>query len=385
MAFYELLLLGSPTNAQRVAVTARIAEVAQEFSLDMPTELVVRHAGDADQRDRAAATAAIYFGGNSTVDLTLLEELAAAKIPIIPVTMTGHKIETEIPAVLHPTNGYFIDKADVQLSGLAAALLECVGLLHEQRRVFVSYRRNESREVAVQLHDMLSERGFDVFLDTHHIRPGSPFQEILFQRLADCDVVIMLDTADYFESRWTKQEIGRAHLKGIHILRLIWPDHTPSRHLNLADMVTLVSSDFDATKHLSQARVDEVARRTEALRSRSIATRHMSISGRLINEVRRMGGEFEGIGLHRSMALKLPHGKRIWAYPAVGIPTAQLLNDIHDKAMTASSTGFPILVYDHNGIGKAWEAHLAWLTEHIAAVKAVPLYNAAWELVEWDN
>lgn len=43
-------------------------------------------------------------------------------------------------------------------------------------------------------HDVLSGRGFDVFLDTHDIRPGNPFQEMLFQRLADSDVVIMLDT-----------------------------------------------------------------------------------------------------------------------------------------------------------------------------------------------
>jgi hypothetical protein len=85
------------------------------------------------------------------------------------------------------------------------------------------------------------------------------------------------------------------------------------------------------------------------------------------------------------MALTLPRGKRIWAYPAVGVPTAQLLYDIHDKAMKASTKGFPILVYDHNGIGSDWAKHLSWLATHITPVKAIPVADAAWELVEWDD
>ena len=48
---------------------------------------------------------------------------------------------------------------------LATLMLECVGLLRRQRRIFVSYRRTESRDVALQMHDLLIAKGFDVFLD----------------------------------------------------------------------------------------------------------------------------------------------------------------------------------------------------------------------------
>ena len=81
------------------------------------------------------------------------------------------------------------------MSELASAILECVGLMRRQRRVFLSYRSVESRAAALQLHDLLTARGFDVFLDTHVIRPGDPFQDVLWHRLCDSDVLIMLDTA----------------------------------------------------------------------------------------------------------------------------------------------------------------------------------------------
>src|SRR3546814_7207947 len=61
---------------------------------------------------------------------------------------------------------------DPNMTELASTMLECVGLLRRQRRVFVSYQRVESRAAALQLHDLLASRGFDVFLDTHDIRPG---------------------------------------------------------------------------------------------------------------------------------------------------------------------------------------------------------------------
>ncbi len=51
-----------------------------------------------------------------------------------------------------------------------------------------------------------------------------------------------------------------------------------------------------------------------------------------------------------------------------GIPTAELLNDVAEKARRAAQDDVPILVYDHIGISEAWMNHLKWLDEHIRAV-----------------
>ncbi|MDF1836151.1 MAG: toll/interleukin-1 receptor domain-containing protein, partial [Alteraurantiacibacter sp. bin_em_oilr2.035] len=136
---------------------------------------------------------------------------------------------------------------------------------------------------------------------------------------------------------------------------------------------------------LSAAVVSEVARRAEALRSRSIATRQLDIAGKLKVEVEMIKGKFEGIGAHRAMALTLPMGRKIEAYPVVGVPTAEMLNDVHSKATNAKHGRYPCLVYDHIGIRPAWLDHLAWLDENIAGVGTLKILGAAYELVGWDG
>src|SRR3546814_17543411 len=112
------------------------------------------------------------------------------------------------------------------MTELASTMLECVGLLRRQRRVFVSYRRVESRAAAVQLHDLLASRGFDVFLDTHDLRPGAPFPNVLWHRLVDFDVMVILDTPTYFTRPLTRTEIGKASRAKIQVLFVICPDTT---------------------------------------------------------------------------------------------------------------------------------------------------------------
>lgn len=272
------------------------------------------------------------------------------------------------------------------MTELAAAMLECVGLLRRQRRVFVSYRRVEARAAAVQLHDVLSARGFDVFLDTHCIRPAEPFQDVLWHRLVDSDVMVMLDTPTYFDNRWTRQEIGRARAKDIQVLRVIWPAHVPTRMTDLSETIYLSSADLEAADGpLAHAVAEDIVLRVERLRSRSLAARYMALTGKLRADILKIGGGIEAIGAHRAISLRLPNDKRVWAYPVVGVPTAETLNDIADKAQRASQSETPILVYDEIGIREAWSKHLRWLDDQIKAVRAIKVSDAGWTLAAWDD
>lgn len=385
MAQYELIVLGSPSNEDLSVLGDRLAETAKAFGMTMPDDLIIRTAKSMGSRKVTSSTAALYFGSDPAVDAELVDELEAARVPIIPVVPVGASVSASVPAEIAETNAFFADPSDKRRERLSAVALEVLGLLRRQRRVFISYRRDDSREAAVQIHDELSARGFDVFLDTHDILPGDLFQEMLWHRLADCDVVIMLDTKDYFGSKWTKQELGRSLAQGIHILRIVWPGHTPSRHLSLSDTVQLEAADLHPSKRLADPVIKEIIYRTESLRSRSVATRHRDIAGTLRIEVERLGGKFEGIGAHRAMSLTLPNGLSIQAYPVVGVPTAELLNDVHEKALAAGHGRFPCLVYDHHGIRPTWMAHLKWLDSCVREVRALKVFDAAWELAAWDS
>jgi hypothetical protein len=381
MALYELAVLGDATDDERARLSETLRAMLDGFGLDLGADVILRTGADIDQRDARSATAAVYFGGAAHGDAAAAKRLVEASQPVIPTVSATADFSTSTPDFLQGFNGHRRRADDTAMVELAAALLECVGLLRHQRRVFVSYRRVESRSAAVQLHDLLTARGFDVFLDTHDIRPGDPFQDVLWHRLCDSDVMVMLDTPTYFERKWTRQEIGRARAKEIHVLRVVWPEHVPNKMTDLAETIYLDKSELEGPDGPIIAKTaDQILLAVESLRSRSIASRYMSITGKFRADVERIGAAVEGIGAHRAISVRLITDQKVWAYPVVGIPTAELFNDIAEKARRADQQGKPILVYDHVGIREAWIAHLKWLDDNIKSVRAIKVSEAGWTL-----
>jgi hypothetical protein len=385
VSVYELGILGEVSGAEREALSNTIGRMVSEFGLTIGAEVILHGGATVRNRDKHAAFAAAYFGGPGQLDIEVAREVARSSVPIIPTVGPSGDFGTHVPEFLRAANGLRRRTDDPDLTELAVALLECVGLLRRQRRVFVSYRRIESRTAAMQLHDLLTSRGFDVFLDTHDIRPGEPFQDVLWHRLCDSDVMVMLDTPTYFESKWTRQEIGRARAKEIHVLRVVWPEHKPSKLTDLAETIYLERAELTgADGPIVDKTADNIVLAVESLRSRSIASRYMSITGRFRAEVEKIGAAIEGIGAHRAISVRLLDDRKIWAYPVVGVPTAELLNDVAEKARRADQRETPILVYDHIGIRAQWAAHLKWLDENISAVRALKVLEAGWSLAGWE-
>lgn len=386
MSLYELAILGSPTGVERETLTETLRGMVEDFGLTLGTDVLVHDGATVSGRDKRAAFAAAFFGAPNMADLEAARELVRASAPVIPSVAADGDFGGQVPDFLQPSNGLKRRADDAAMAELAAALLECIGLLRRQRRVFVSYRRVESRAAALQLHDLLSARGFDVFLDTHDIRPGDPFQDVLWHRLVDSDVMVMLDTPGYFDSRWTRQEIGRARAKDIQVLRVIWPEHVPSKLTDMAETVYLDPAELaGADGPIVDAVAEAIVLRVERLRSRSIAARYLSITGKLRADVEKIGAAVEGIGAHRAIAVRLLGDRKIWAYPIVGVPTAEVLNDVAEKARRADQGEVPVLVYDHVGIRDAWSAHLQWLDEQIRAVRTIKVSEAGWALAAWEG
>jgi hypothetical protein len=163
-------------------------------------------------RDLKAPTVGVYISLQKHPSVSsVIKDLLADGVMVIPLVADIREYTSYVFEDLHRINGLQAEPEDPKLERIAAALLEGLNLLRRTRRLFVSYKRSETQSVAIQLYELFEAHGFDVFLDTHNVRPGEPFQEVLWHRLADTDVVVLLDSPGFLKSRWTQDELARAN------------------------------------------------------------------------------------------------------------------------------------------------------------------------------
>ena len=201
--------------------------------------------------DRHMPSVAVFFGLVpspilSRHDIERLEHLLTDGALIIPVVADTGRFSTLVPPQIAGLNGISLADCGTDFECLAARILEGFGLLRESRRLFISYRRIQTSGVAAQLYEALDAAGFDVFLDTHGVlRPGEPFQDILWHRLADTDVAVLLDSPDFLASRWTEEELARANASNIQILQVLWPGQVEGATAAFSSFHPLTPEDFE--------------------------------------------------------------------------------------------------------------------------------------------
>ena len=253
-------------------------------------------------------------------------------------------------------------------------------MLPRQRRIFLSYRRTETTAAAIQLFSELSARQFNVFLDTHSIGSGVDFQEQLWHQLSDVDVLLMLDSPGYFSSRWTDAEYGRALAKGIGILRVQWPDATPSTKTGTASRLELLPCEIKADGQLSESAVERLCSQLEAVRSLSHALRMRSLMDSVRTAIEQIEGSVEAVGPGRMMQVTLRGGRQLSVQPTLGVPTAITLQE---ALLRAGRTDCAV-VYNHYGMMKQWQSHLDWLSSYVGNSRWVRQSDAAWDFAGWD-
>ena len=375
---YQLAVLGSPTDAQISELEEIVGTAVGMFNLRLGHEVGWEVRPEVFNPDQQRSSAAVFFGGENP-PLANVAKLLERGIPLLPIASDVNRVSEEIPELLRPLNCLAYTANGPQR--VATALLECAGLLPRQRRVFVSYRRGEARDAALQLFDALSARLFDVFLDTHGIPPAEDFQTMLWHRLCDSDVLVMLDTPGYFESRWTSAEFGRALAKGISVLRVGWPDCTPSARTATASRAELLPEEVDAaTGRLADSAVERICLQLEEVRSQSHAVRSVNLVSNLRNAIQTIGGQLVGVGPNKAVYIRLPDGRNVVVYPTVGVPTSTTLHD----ASTNSPDQSVAVVYDHVGLHPRWLGHLDWLGQHIHSARWVKASEAGWQFADWE-
>ena len=140
---------------------------------------------------------------------------------ILPLLPNGADVSESLPPRLRGFNvGYWAKSPGERVDAVIALL----GMVPEDRRVFVSYVRAETTELAEQLFEVLEKHRFDVFVDRFRVPPGVDFQERLEDELAHKSMILVLESASILTRQWVevelafakKHELGRlaVHLPG---------------------------------------------------------------------------------------------------------------------------------------------------------------------------
>lgn len=136
-------------------------------------------------------------------------------LPVLPVSKKDLPIE--LPKRFKELQVAFWD---ARISEVIPNIYGLIGISDEDQRIFISYKRKDTSELAEQLFDCLNHIGFEVFLDRFSIRPSVHFQNRLYQELADKAMIIFLESANFLDSEWVQLEIAFAKKYRLGLLAL---------------------------------------------------------------------------------------------------------------------------------------------------------------------
>lgn len=186
---------------------------------------------------------------------------------IMPVYPIG---ETFLPQELSHLQ---ITSWRASIEEVAPALFAAAGLTSENFRVFISYKQDDTRELADQLFDALSHLQFDVFLDRFRIPPAANFQARLRQELADKAMVVLLESARASSSDWIRFEVGYARKNRLGLVAVNLPGAPPVRGVREHMRVRIVAKDILPNGTLERQELDGVCARLQREHQRSIVRR----------------------------------------------------------------------------------------------------------------
>ncbi|MDP2301048.1 MAG: toll/interleukin-1 receptor domain-containing protein [Ignavibacteria bacterium] len=379
---YQIIKLGADNPLYKEVLDTLYHHIA-ELGLAKEAILEIDESNFKTEYKGNAPTFCLYFGSDAGTfkNIELLEILINDANLILPIASDTTKFKLQIPKELENVNGFELANGN-DIEKLVSCILEGLSLLRLSRRLFISYKRDESSTVAIQLFEQLEKNGFDVFLDTHSIRPGEPFQEELWHRMADTDVVVLLNTPGFLNSNWTTQELAKANSMSISILQVIWPTHKLERDAELSIPLQLYDSDFgnnifkDPTSYLNQNTISNIINQVESLRARSLASRQDNIIAEFIASSNRVGKKAD-LQSEKFITIKRSDGKELVVIPTVGVPQAFTYNQSEELVARIKSkkVAGAFLLFDHRNIREKWIKHLDWLDNYLP-VKTIKIVKA---------
>ncbi|WAH55901.1 toll/interleukin-1 receptor domain-containing protein [Pseudomonas silvicola] len=369
-ARYSLALLGDFPAAIADEIEAALEERVSELGLVLHEDVTLFRGDPRRFRPKLDRCCAALCASINATDEAAIEHFIDRRVPLVPVARDPDTFKAEFPGKLGALNGVAMNQSPAIL---ASCLLEASSLIPRQRRVFLSYRRKESTEAALQLYSELCARQYDVFLDTHGILPGEHFQEVLWQRLCDSDVLVYLDSSGYFKGRWTELEFERASLRKLAMLRVGWPGVEATNIHLISGQVQLEDSDLGADRLIHSDALTEILEKIELYRSKSVSIRYRDLVGKLTSSVEAAGGKVLGASSRRGLVVSVKN-EEIVVYPELRVPTSE---SFYEASLEEHSPPVAV-IYNEEGIEeRTWKAHMQWLGDRLDGHARLVKANAA--------
>lgn len=377
---YQIIILdaiGDKATVLRSTLESRV----RDLKLDPSRDVEFLSENDLHRLSADCAKAGVLFSDGAAGQTFAAEVQVLLDSPtvVIPAVTSLANFASQVPAALRATNGLELDPADPKLEEIAGLILELLGLLRKRRRLFISYKRSESAAVAQQLYHALDERSFDVFLDTLSVRPADQFQEQLWHRMADSDVVILLYTKSVHSSGWVEKEIERASGMKITVLQLIWPGVPRDPETQLFEPLYVETGDFDSAHpgEFGAAMAAGICTLVESLRASSLARREAELVGTLRDRAEKWQLT-TAIQPTRHVDVHCDAQTFARVIPAVGVPDSETFHAMALAPVKGAAPTQVVILYDSLNVTAGWRAHLDWLHDHLP-VKTIK----AFEVDKW--
>ena len=324
-------------------------------------------------------TICLYFGNKEKKDKDIIDRFLSQNILILPLVSDVKEVPNEIPENLSVINCFEYNSQD-KIPEIVNLILEKFELLPQKRKIFISYKRSDSTKVALQLYSFLTEAGFLPFLDSCSIRPMLNFQEELKNYMVDCDLILLLDTKNFFDSKWTVEEFNQANALSIGIIRLIWPDTDKAKDkeskCGLFENIELKKEDFSNVNFtmngkLKKSTLNIIKTQIEMFRARSIQFRQSNIIGEISKYATSQKKNI--IQLHNYLEIK--ENADILIIPTLGIPNSENFNSARKFLDEPHNKKQLYLLYDNRNILKSWLNYLDWINKYNIPIKTVKVSN----------
>ena len=291
-ASYEVVLIHKEMEEFAEEVTRAVRTAANEV-LAQPDLLDFKYEMSTASPDSHVAV--VYLGnvagGDDSAVTGALKDAVSRQFPVLPIVRNSEPGTTreKLPAVIEHINAADWDN---ESAVALIALLGMLGLVEEERKVFLSYRRSESTYIASQLHTELVRSGFDVFLDRFALSPGEDFQKRLDEDLGDKAFVVLLESSNLRNSPWVQHEITYAHSHRIDVLAITLPDVSDPQLVPAIDnafRIRLSQNDCEPDGQLTAEKLGAILERIEFTHATALRRRREQMLGSLSDQLHRDG------------------------------------------------------------------------------------------------